>query len=160
MTGLRELQTAFAEALRTGDDTALRRRLVPTPRGGPDRFPIFRNHRLHTLVGTLDTVYPALARLMGPTTFKALCVIYGTHGPSTTPNLNEFGAELDHLLVTFAPAQPYPYLVDVARFEWARHRAFHAPGVVPLTPQALSERASHDCVNLRFRFHRRAPYYR
>ncbi len=46
---------------------------------------------------------------------------------STSPDIGDYGAGLAGLITGFAPAASLPCLADVARLEWAWHRAINAP---------------------------------
>ena len=99
----------------------------------------------------LMAAYPVLAQLLGEEAMAALARdLWHTH-PPTRGDLAWFGAELAEWIAGVAELADIPYLADVARLEWAVHRAHSAadPSDEPLDLQAL---AGADPDALRFRF--------
>ena len=120
MSALAELQRAFVREL-LGEDGL---RLRP-----------YRETTLGALCEALAAIHPVCVRLVGADAFRALARRCARERPSTSPDLNDYGAELADLIAGFAPARTLPYLADVARLEWALHRARHA---LPAPPVGLS----------------------
>ncbi len=152
MPALPELQRAFARAI-YADDSAVTRHV----RDG--RFParrllqVYRNNVFESLTGALKAVYPAVERLVGTGFFAYASDGYIRTQPPTSGNLHDFGDSFADYLAGFAPAQDLPYLPDVARLEWAWHRAFHAADGAPLALERLGAVAPADYDTLRFVLH-------
>ncbi|MBC7858337.1 MAG: putative DNA-binding domain-containing protein [Burkholderiaceae bacterium] len=116
---------------------------------GGQRFALYRGNLTATWDKTLANAYPVLRQLVGEEFFGGLSRAYGMAHPSENADLNRFGAHFGAFLDTFPHAAGLPYLPDMARLEWALHRAHYAPSAAPLgaaelaalTPQQL-ERAS------------------
>jgi hypothetical protein len=119
---LAELQRAFARELLAGDA----------------RLRVHRETTLGALADALETVHPVCLRLVGAEFFRALARRYARDVPSTSPDLCDYGAELGEFLERFEPARALPYLPDVARLEWALHRARHAASAAPLDPARVA----------------------
>jgi len=113
---LAELQRAFARELFAGGE----------------RLRVHRETTLAALSGALESVHPVCARLVGAEFFRALALRFAREVPSTSPDLCDYGARLGDYLESFEPARALPYLPDVARLEWALHRARHAADGAPL----------------------------
>jgi len=96
------------------------------------RLRVHRETTLGALADALETTHPVCVRLVGAEFFRALARRFAREVPSRSPDLNDFGAELGGWLEGFPPARTLPYLADVARLEWALHRARHAaaPGLL------------------------------
>ena len=122
MSRLAPLQRAFAREL-LGDDGA---RLRP-----------YRETMFGALCDALAAIHPVCVRLVGADAFRALARRCARERPSRSPDLNDYG-ELADFIAGFAPARALPYLADVARLEWALHRARHAPLAPPLEPAGLT----------------------
>ena len=140
---LAAIQQRFGEALFDRRHDPL---LAPLLReGGTARLALYRGNLQAGWQRALADAYPVLRQLVGEEFFDGLALAYGRACPSQDPDLAGFGERLPGFLDGFAPAAPYPYLPDVARLEWAVHRAQLAPDVVPagiaqlaaLSPQAL-----------------------
>jgi hypothetical protein len=145
MPSCTEFQREFAAALL---DPAL-----PAPHGliGPDgtgdasRFAVYRNNVVHSLVNALQARFPVTARLVGEKFFRSMARLFVARHPPQSPLLMHYGDALPRFIEGFAPAQPVPYLADVARLERAWSQAFHAAEAAPLPVESL---AGHDAAQL------------
>lgn len=152
MPSLPELQRAFADAVYADGDAVARH-----VRDG--RFPaarllqVYRNNVFESLSGALKAVYPVVERLVGTGFFAYAADGYIRAHPPASGNLHDFGERFAEFLAGFAPAQNLSYLPDLARLEWAWHRAFHAADGAPLPLARLAAVAPADYGALRFRLH-------
>ncbi len=113
--------------------------------GGTARMALYRGNLQAGWMRALGEAYPVIRQLVGEEFFEGLAPAYGTAYPSQDPDLAGFGANLPAFLDSFGPAASIPYLPDVARLEWAVHRAYLAPDMAPeniallagLSPEAL-----------------------
>jgi len=117
MRALREIQTAFADAILMG-------------RGG-ERLQVYRNNVFISLRQALADVYPVVQRLVGEEFFNQLARRFVREHPSRSGNLHDFGRELAGFLATLPDLSELPYLPDVAALEWALHEVFHEAEAVP-----------------------------
>ncbi|SKA39441.1 hypothetical protein SAMN02745126_06237 [Enhydrobacter aerosaccus] len=125
-------QAAFAQALLHLD--------APTPAGlttyseaeAARRFAVYRNNVRVSLVAALGARYPVVRRLVGAEFFDAAALLFIAQHPPTGPVLANYGAGFDAFLASFEPAADLPYLPDMAKLEWLRHRAFHAADADPI----------------------------
>jgi hypothetical protein len=85
----------------------------------------------------MAAIHPVCERLVGAEPFRALARRCARERPSRSPDLNDYG-ELADFVAGFAPARALPYLADVARLEWALHRARHAALAPPLARARLT----------------------
>jgi len=93
----------------------------------------------------LANAYPIVRKIVGEGFFAGLARDYALAHPSTSGDLNEFGASLPEFVAAYAPTLDLPYLPDVARMEWLAHRAYYATDPAPFDFQALSA-LSHDAA--------------
>lgn len=127
---------AEALALFKGDPTHIQEGLA-----------LYRGNLTATWDKTLSAAYPVLRALVGDEFFAALARAYGKQHPSTDGDLHRYGAVFADFLTGFAPVASYPYFPDVARCEWALHRAHFAPASLAIdraylatcTPQQLED---------------------
>jgi uncharacterized protein (UPF0276 family) len=105
--------------------------------GEHDGLALYRGNLTATWDKTLSAAYPVLRQLVGDEFFAALARAYGMAFPSMDADLNRFGAHFAEFLETFEHVAEYPYLPDMARFEWALHRAHFAPDAQQLAASAL-----------------------
>lgn len=152
MPALPDLQRAFADAVYADADA-----IVPHVRDG--RFPaarllqVYRHNVFESLTGALKAVYPVVERLVGAGFFAYAADGYIRAHPPASGNLHDFGGRFADYLAGFAPAQDLPYLPDMARLEWAWHRAFHAAEHAPLAFERLAAVAPAEYAALRFALH-------
>ena len=79
--------------------------------------------------------------------------------PSDNPDLNQFGAGFARFLAAFEHVAEYPYLPDMARLEWALHRAYYAPDTDALPAAELASLAPQDFERARFTLHPAASLF-
>jgi uncharacterized protein (UPF0276 family) len=128
-------QLAFADAL---FDAKQEDAILAHLTGGVERFSLYRGNLSATWDKVLSTAFPVIRQLLGEEFFSALTRAFGMAHPSTSPDLNRFGASFADFLAGFRHVADYPYLPDMARLEWALHRAHYAPDGVALAPDALA----------------------
>ncbi len=130
---LEQLQTAFSErvfAAPAENAENVNAALVADIRAGSlsaaRRLEIYRHNVFSALRGGLSDLYPVLSAIVGEPFFYAAADEFIRLTPSLSGDLNNFGGELAEFLASYAPAATLPYLPDVARMEWAWHRAYDA----------------------------------
>ncbi|HZX27112.1 MAG TPA: DUF692 family protein [Telluria sp.] len=118
-----------------------------------ERFALYRGNQTANWDKVLSAAYPVLRQLVGAEFFTALARAYGHAYPSDSPDLNRFGAHFADFLAGFEHVAAYPYFPDVARLEWALHRAYYAPAAVPLDPATLAGLSPDEFEALPVRLH-------
>ena len=128
-------QDAFARAL--FDANAEANVLAHFSSGDAGRFGLYRGNLTVTWDKVLSAAYPVMRQLVGDEFFTALSRAYGMANPSTDADLNNFGAGFAVFLEGFEHVAEYPYLPDMARFEWALHRNHFASDAAAVTAAEL-----------------------
>lgn len=123
---LRDLQYQFFEAIFAHDEKVLDQIHSDERLSAGERLAIYRGSVYGILCRALGEIYPVCQRLVGEEFFNAMCRRFIPRHRPTGHNLQQYGEELPAFLDDFAPVRSLPYLPDVARLEWAWHRAFHA----------------------------------
>lgn len=149
----REAQDSFARALRDPE--------LPVPEsvagtgGRPSRkrFDVYRNNVAVSLSEALAAAYPVCAALVGEAFFAAMARAYVQRHLPATPVLLDYGAAFADFVAGFGPAESLPYLADVARFEWAWGRAYHAADADSIDISALAALPADTAAEVRFRLH-------
>lgn len=137
---LADAQQSFSNALFDANAEA---RALPLFKGDAElaeqRFALYRGNLSTTWDKTLAGAYPVLQALVGEEFFGGLSRAYGKAHPSEDGDLNQFGAHFAEFLKGFPPVAHYPYFPDMARLEWALHRAHYAPNIKAIVPADLAE---------------------
>lgn len=150
---LREIQRRFAAGIFADDASRIRSHINAGRFGAERHLQIYRNNVYAGLADALEAAYPAVARLVGDDCFRGCSYNYVRHAPPASGNLHDFGAHFPEFLASFAPVRALAYLPDVARLEWARHRAFHAADAAPFALDALATVAADHYGSLQFNLH-------
>ncbi|HUU66610.1 MAG TPA: DNA-binding domain-containing protein [Methyloceanibacter sp.] len=147
-----QLQAEFARAVLDADADVPAPLVREAPGAPARRFGVYRNNVYASLIDTLAARFPVTARLVGDDFFRAMARIHVETAPPNSPVLLRYGTGFADFIADFRPAQPVPYLADVARLEWARHQAYHAADASPLPLEALAE-AAGDAASISLRLH-------
>jgi len=148
-------QQVFAGALFRAEETPQALAQFKGDHGEPleHRFALYRGNLTATWNKTLAAAYPVLQMLVGEEFFGGLTQAYGREYPSDSGDLNRFGAHFAAFLAGFPHVADYPYLPDMARLEWALHRAHYAPSAIAITPQQLAAVPPEQLESVRLRLH-------
>lgn len=76
---------------------------------------------------------------------------YVDNYPSQAPSLDDYGAHLAQFCSAFTPLQDLPYIADLAKLEWAWHRAFHAADEKGVALEALNRFSPEQQTNIQFK---------
>jgi hypothetical protein len=99
----------------------------------------------------LAAAYPVIASLLGEENFNALAHQLWLRHPPTCGDVGRWGGELTVLIESLPDlAQEEPYLADVARVEWALHRAATAADA-PVDAASFALLAAHAPERLTLR---------
>ena len=151
MLALHELQAAMVRALLGGDAAAAAAEVQGDGLAPESRLDIYRHHVIDTLTAVLEAAFPVVCRLVDRRFFAYAADSYIRREPPAGPCLFEYGATLPDFLAAFPACAGLPYLADVARLEWAMHRAAHAEDAAPLAPAQLAAVPAEDVPRLTFR---------
>jgi uncharacterized protein (UPF0276 family) len=151
---LADTQLVFSSAL---FDAQQEPRALPLFKGdlqlAKQRFALYRGNLSAAWDKTLAAAYPVLQQLVGEEFFSGLARAYGKEHPSSSGDLNQFGAHFPAFLRSFPHVAQYPYFHDVATLEWALHRAHYAADAEPVTPAAIAQLSPEQLDNTGFVLH-------
>lgn len=119
--------------------------------GADARLAIYYNAYRSRLGEALGEAYPKLWTYVGDDMFDELAAGYLDAHPSSNPNLRWFGDRFADYLGQALP--DYPYLAELARFEWTLGLAFDARDCTPLDAAALAALAGDDWDGLALALH-------
>ena len=155
MLALRELQSAFRDALLDGHDGepagAIGAEILADELSPESRLAVYRHHVLTTLTSVLKETYPVVVRLVGSLFFAYAADTFVRRHPPGSPCLFEYGAGFAGFLAAFPPCRDLVYLPDVARLEWAMHAALHAEDACATDLDCLREIPQDSLGRVTFR---------
>jgi len=153
MPSLDHFQSEMCQAL--GDSTHPCPELVNGQSAGRQsrRFNIYRNNRAVSLIDNLKAVYPAVYALVGQDYFNAVARTYIDQHPPAGPVMAEYGEGFGAFLTAFPGSRQLPYMIDVARIEWACNYAYHAEDQTALELADLAQIPPHDLPMLQLQIH-------
>lgn len=96
----------------------------------------------------LQAAYPVLAQMVGESSFADLARAFWHACPPACGDMGCWGQELATFVEGDAQLRPEPYLADVARCEWALHRAAFAADA-HIAHNTLAMLTTHDPAQLR-----------
>ena len=144
MPSLRDLQHAVRRGLLQDGEGPAAAHILACGLAPRQRLSIYRNTMLGTLANALRLSFPAVHRLVGADFFEGAARIFARERPPRCADLNSYGAEFADFLQRFEPAATLAYLPDVARLDWAVHRALHAEDAIALDVSQLAAVAPSD----------------
>ncbi len=122
---LSEIQIAFSRFLRGKADFPLDE-IAPagtlTPAASAE---VYRTAYTSRLTEALGETFEAVWRVLGDENFFDVCRKYIAGHDSSSPNLSDYGSSFPSFTSESFP--DFPFLSDLAHFEWEWKDAFHAP---------------------------------
>ena len=153
MPELLALQTDFASALRDRELTDAAGRWIAGDAATVDRrLAIYRANMVAAADKALSSAYPVIRQVVGEEFFHGLAREFQRAAPSASGDLTDFGASFDAFLAAFEHARAMPYLPDLARLEWAVHRAYGAADAPDWNATALGTVAPDQQAAIRFQW--------
>lgn len=113
-----------------------------------NRFSIYQNNIILTLIGVIRDTFPILSKLVGDEFLTLMAKEFIKTNHPKTGNLNEYGAEFPSFIGEFELAKSMPYLPDIARFEWLKNESYYAKDDIPLAPEKLQTLSEDQLSNL------------
>lgn len=146
MPDLATHQHAFARALResgndhaSGEGDAIGCLFTTDAATSARRIAIYRANSIASAAKALAGAYPVIHEVVGSEFFDALARAYWTSTPSRSGDLGDYGDAFDAFLAGFEHVRELPYLFDLARLEWALHRAECAADAPPFDVTTLAD---------------------
>lgn len=103
------------------------------------RFGVYRNNVMISLIDALAETFPATRELSGDEPFVALAARFARCSPPSSPVLAFYGVDFPDFVVGESIGSEMPWVVDLARLEWAYVAAFHAADVSAVDPHRLQK---------------------
>lgn len=114
------------------------------------RLAIYRANVAAAATKALGAAYPVVRQVVGEAFFDGLARAYQRLVPSTSGDLFDYGEAFAAFVAEFPHAQSLPYLADLARLEWAVHRAYGAEDAPPWDQNTLAQIAPDQQAAIHF----------
>jgi uncharacterized protein len=148
MADLLECQLDLAGALCDSARTA--RWLAGDASVNERRLAIYRGNVAAAAAKALGAAYPVIRQVVGDTLFDELAIEYQRRTPSSSGDLNEFGSAFAEFVADADAVRSLPYLSDLARLEWAAHRAYGSADADSFDARALARLPADRQSKIRF----------
>lgn len=102
------------------------------------RFAVYRNNVISSLIDALADTYPVTRQLVGDDFFRGMARDYARKHRPHSPVLAYYGDIFADFVDGYLPAASVPYLSAVARLEWSYVSAFHAADACSVTHEAIA----------------------
>jgi hypothetical protein len=153
MSPLEQLQRDFQDYLLRGEG-AVEAHVVGTERVPVAmRLAIYSDGYRGRLGEALESNYPALAKLLGPTDFERLANDYVSAHDSPYFSIRYYGNALPQFLAAHEDYAAAPVLAELAQWEWAMTSVFDAADATPIGDAALGRIPPQRWAQLRFGWH-------
>jgi hypothetical protein len=152
MSSLLQIQNYFQQFLLTGEsliDLFIKPDDVVSVK---TRLGVYADAYESRLIEALMTQYPALYQYLGSEEFHKLAQAYVTAHPSIYRSIRWYGQDLAQLLVRNYPNQ-YPYLAELAEFEWSLSLGFDAEDAQRVKVEDMTQLLPQDWAGLQFKVH-------
>ncbi|MGA7260953.1 MAG: DNA-binding domain-containing protein [Stellaceae bacterium] len=159
MSMLLELQRRLRRAVLGGDTAEIVAAIQGDGLDPAARVGIYRHHAFATLGDALQGTFPVVCRLVDKRFFAYAAHEYLREHPPHLRCLVEYGADFADFLARFTPCAKFPYLADVARFEWALNIAATVREAAPLQAETLAEIPAAKAAYVAFRLQPSLSYF-
>lgn len=97
-----------------------------------NRLEIYAEAYFSRIVESMESDFPATAKILGEIDFQRLVANYLKEYPSSTPNVGEVGKKLSDFVVNYEELKEKPFIRDLIELEWLFVEAFYSdePGEV------------------------------
>ncbi len=121
-----------------GEDTPITDKVITDEKGdATERMNIYRDAYSLRLIDILYGDFPTIYEILGTDSFVEMAKKYLATYPSTSFTVRHFGQYLAKFLSETKPYADYPYLWQMADFEWAKGTVFDAPDTDIFTLEQL-----------------------
>jgi len=153
MPSLKELQTAFSDAVYDSEYSPLSEMIKDRVLDNSDRIKIYQDNVLVTLHNTLENCYPSVCNLVDEQFFKYAVNEYIKENKPKSGNLDDYGDNFAEFLSNMKELKDFPYIEDVAKLEWALHSSYFAADNDPIDRVGVSKIAPEELENVKFELH-------
>ena len=104
-----------------------------------DRLSIYRNTILSNLKNALSITYPKVCTILGSTFFNDIASLFCIQHPPKQGCLDAWGVDFPSYLLKHKVHKKFPFLRDLAQFEWIKNQIFLKAELPCLGKEALAD---------------------
>lgn len=139
MAGLRQLQNRYSAAILSGQQDVLED-ILPGGRLSPTRaIDVYSSGYTARLTEALGETFEAVWRVLGDELFFRVAADYIKSHPSTSYNLSDYGGEFAEYAATRDELKVFPFIRELAEFEWTFKNLFHEREEAALAAARLAQ---------------------
>lgn len=113
-------------------------------------FHVYRRSYIVRMTETLGETFEAVWWVLGDDLFHEICRQYIEAQPSSSYDLSDYGHNFPAFLNQMANLKEFPFLHDLARFEWLFKDMYHTPTPDPLPVERIKELSLSEDFNVHF----------
>lgn len=152
MSALAKIQRDFCQFVLGHGHQHFLQHMKPTNQPKEALLGIHYNNVFSVHFRSLSQDYPLVFSIIGEPAARAMALAYIETSFPCTGSLEDWGGGLVCFIQHYEPAATWPYLGDIARYEWAKHIAYCAAEDPLLTPADMSRLIALDQEEPTFRF--------
>ncbi|MGY0399901.1 MAG: HvfC/BufC family peptide modification chaperone [Ostreibacterium sp.] len=127
------------EAYLNGENSSITEQIITNAKGNSvERMGIYRDAYSLRLIDILYGDFPTIYEILGTDTFLEIAKDYLVKYPSNSFTVRYFGQHLAKYLHEEKPYADFPYLWQIADFEWSKGTVFDAPDTPLFTLEDLA----------------------
>lgn len=154
MLSLQDLQKQFINALYDPEkESLIHSEIFTGPVDARKQIQIYRNNIFHNLTESLVSTFSKTCTIVDKRFFRYAAREYILNTPSTSGNLDDYGANFPEFLRSFSAVSHLHYLPDIAQLEWLCHCSYRADSAPPIDPKLFNNIDPHEYFLLTFTLH-------
>lgn len=147
----KEFNKKFIEYIRRGENTEellpLMQSLARLP--ASRALEVYREDYEARMSDALKNTYRTVHSVMGDKDFATLALSYIEHYPSVFSDLDEYGEKMEEFISrSLQLKRNFPFLSQLAHFEWSFRKIFHAQEVLGLNAEELQSSFADEAAKL------------
>jgi hypothetical protein len=144
MSALANIQRDFCQFVRGHGYQDFLNHMKPSDLPKETTLDVYYHNVFSTHLRSLANDYPLVFSLMGEPAASTMAMAYIETSFPCTGSLEDWGAGFISFIQRYGPAVAWPYLSDVAQYEWAKHQAYCADEDPLLGPDDMAQLIAPD----------------
>lgn len=153
MNTLRDLENIFQNYLLHGNQCIFHHVIGTSKVPVEIRLEIYHYAYRSRLHEALMTSYSTVRSYLGDEQFETLCYAYIDSHPSTFRSIRWFGDQLGDFLTGHLPYSDFPYLAELAQFEWTMALVFDAANAPVMQLEEMQHIPAEAWIDMRLQIH-------